>query len=270
MFAMAQARREMPKNIQPVQHAASAANSPLPIPSWHLSSAGIARRHMMTLKQDYFVHTRPEMLAFVPERRDRVLEIGCSSGLFSAGIPGTRETWGVEPSDAAATAATRLTRVLHGTYASVAHDIPDAYFDVIICNDVIEHMTDHASFLRTVSRHLAPGGRLVGSVPNVQFYNNTFRFLLEKDWMYEEDGILDRTHVAFFTRKSLVRTLNEAGWRVAVLRGINAGAMFDEKARTRMYRALGYLLGYASFGYWRDLRYLQFAFVAAPAGSDAA
>lgn len=205
------------------------------------------------------------MLQFIPPARTRVLEIGCSSGLFSASIPGTEETWGVEPSEAAAAAATRLTRVLRGTYATVAHEIPESYFDVIVCNDVIEHITDHASFLRAIGRHLVPGGHIVGSVPNVQFYNNTFRFLLEKDWMYEDDGILDRTHVAFFTRKSLLRTLAETGWRVTAIMGINAGIAFDDKARTRLYRALAYLMGYASFGYWKDLRYLQFAFVATPA-----
>ena len=66
----------------------------------------------------------------------------------------------------------------------------------------------------------------------------------------------------FFTRKSLLRTFRAAGWNLTVLRGINAGLLFDHKLRTRAYRLLGYLLGWISFGYWKDLRYLQFAFVA--------
>lgn len=216
------------------------------------------------MTQDYFVHVRSEMLEFVPAQRDRTLEIGCSSGLFSAGIPGTKETWGIEPSDAATAAEGRLTRVLRGTFAAVADQVPTGYFDVIICNDVIEHMVDHAAFLRTVGRHLAPGGRMIGSVPNVLFYNNTFRFLLEQDWMYEDNGILDRTHVAFFTRKSLLRAFRETGWDVSSLTGINEGVLVDDKPRTRKYRTLCYALGALSLGYWKDLRYLQFAFVAAP------
>lgn len=216
------------------------------------------------MKEDYYVHERPEMLQFVPAARKRVLEVGCSSGFFSVGIPGTEETWGIEPSDAAALAANRLTKVFQGLYEAVADRIPDEYFDVIICNDVVEHMVDHRTFLRSVQRHLRPGGVLIGSVPNVLFYNNAFRFLLEKDWMYEDDGILDRTHLSFFTRKSLQRTLRECGWTVLRMEGINAGALPDVKRRTRTYRMISYVLSAISLGYWKDLRYLQFAFVVSP------
>lgn len=204
------------------------------------------------------------MLPFVPDRRARVLEVGCSEGRFSGLLPGTQEVWGVEPSPAADIARARLTRVFRGTFEQAQAELPSGYFDIVICNDVIEHMPDHARFLRNIQRHIAPGGMLVGSIPNVRYYGNMFQFLLEKDWHYRDSGILDRTHVSFFTEKSLRKTLERAGFRITLLRGINRGLHGGTSLRDRLYLYAAHALSLLTLGYFSDILYLQFAFQAVP------
>lgn len=213
---------------------------------------------------DYFKHDRQEMLPFVPERRRRTLEIGCGEGRFSGGLPDVEERWGVEPSAAADLAKTRLTRVFHSTFEEAAADLPIGYFDVVICNDVIEHMPDHARFFVEIQKHIAPGGMLIGSIPNVRYFQNMFQYLAEKDWHYTDFGILDRTHMAFFTEKSLRKTLERASYDVIRMKGINAPTHFFGSGRDKIYLAAAYGLTALTLGYFRDILPLQFAFQAVP------
>ena len=170
---------------------------------------------------DYYSLTRPEVFRLVGDfKPKRVLEIGSAAGGFRTHF-GDVEYWGVEPvRDVAEASRGRLTHVLVGTYAEVADRIPDDYFDLVVCNDVIEHMPDPAAFLVSVSSKVARGGRLVGSVPNVRYLPVMFGYLFLKDWKYNPaGGVLDDTHLRFFTRKSLVRTLRETGsWQVERVR----------------------------------------------------
>jgi Methyltransferase domain len=81
-------------------------------------------------------------------------------------------------------------------------------FDTILCLDVLEHMVDPWQVVhRLVTQHLAPGGTLVVTVPNIQHHTVVLPLLLKGRWQYEEAGILDRTHLRFFSRHSAVSLL---------------------------------------------------------------
>lgn len=211
----------------------------------------------------YYSQGREEMAAFVPARRHRVLEIGCGEGVFLSRLPGVDESWGIEPSTAAAMARGRLHRVLQATFDAAEPKLPVGYFDVIICNDVIEHMPDHDSFFARIGHYLAPGGVIVGSIPNVRFYQNMFEMLFEKDWHYRSAGILDRTHLRFFTEKSLKKCLQDHGLTVNTFCGLVTNIP-PPAGRSRTYYWMSRLLIGATFGYFSDIRYLQFAFQASP------
>jgi 2-polyprenyl-3-methyl-5-hydroxy-6-metoxy-1,4-benzoquinol methylase len=207
-----------------------------------------------TLPSTYYVGIRKEMLPFLPDTRKRVLEIGCGYGTFSEGVEGYLEYWGVEPDpDAAKIAEQRLKNVFMGTYNDVAAQLPDNYFDLIICNDVIEHMPDHEEFLVEIQRKMVSGGSLVASIPNVRYYYNLLELLIGKDWFYRDAGILDRTHLRFFTRKSLLVCLDKAGFEVEKFEGING-----LKTRILPFKRLWRQLMFCFLG--NDVRYLQFAF----------
>jgi len=212
---------------------------------------------------------RAEMLALLPERYGRVLEIGCDEGDFAARLQG--EVWGVEPdAAAAAVAAGRLHRVLVGTFEATRAALPLGYFDVVVCNDVIEHMPDHDHFLREIRAHIAPGGVLIGSVPNMRHYRALFELLVLRDWDYRDTGVLDRTHLRFFTARSLRRSLERAGFAIERFQGINGGIRFAPSggfalSRQHLPHALfGWALIVLTLGRWRDIRFMQFAFRARP------
>ncbi len=203
---------------------------------------------------DYFSHARPEMLAFVPRHARRVLEMGCACGGFGALLKQRQpaEIWGLElDPEAAAYAAERLDRVLPGTLERNLDKLPDAHFDCIVCNDVLEHLSDPEAALRALPRIMAPGSLLVGSIPNVRYFPVLLDLLWNADWNYSDHGVLDRTHQRFFTRKSLERTLVACGFQPQQIVGVNPTPSI--RARLASILTLGKL---------NDSRYLQFAFVA--------
>jgi 2-polyprenyl-3-methyl-5-hydroxy-6-metoxy-1,4-benzoquinol methylase len=89
-------------------------------------------------------------------------------------------------------------------------------FDIIVLADVLEHLSDPVSLLRECSRYLKPGGCVIVSVPNVA--NLWIRLnLLVGRFQYTERGILDRTHLRFFTLRSARALARDAGYRVRTL-----------------------------------------------------
>lgn len=209
------------------------------------------------------------MLRFIPKCKDaRTLEIGCGTGAFSRLLVGCSEKWGIEPSEAGDIAVNHLTTVLKGTFDEVKSKLPKSYFDIVICNDVIEHMPDHQQFFGEISQFMRPDGVIVGSIPNVRFYDNMFKMLFEKDWLYKEDGILDKTHLAFFTERSLRRTIERSGFELLDLRGLNLDVQIDYSRKSRLYFFLARVLSRATMGYFYDIRYLQFGFQARPKGKS--
>ena len=177
----------------------------------------------MNESQDYYQHTRPEVAAFLPETLGKALEIGCGEGTFSVHLKEAEEYWGVEPVAVVAERAKEKvkTRVLTGIYDEVNDDLPDEYFDVVICNDVIEHMTSHDDFFEKIKTKLRPGGYLVGSIPNIRYIPVLFGLLVKRDWQYEDSGVMDRTHFRYFTAKSLRKSFEDHGFEVEQFEGIN-------------------------------------------------
>src|SRR5258708_18553107 len=99
---------------------------------------GGARLSGFEMDRIYFQQPRTEMLPLIPQRRRKVLDIGCAEGTFIKSIEGVEEIWGIEPDpQAAKIASQRLYKVLSGTFDSVKQNLPPKYFDVVICNDVI-------------------------------------------------------------------------------------------------------------------------------------
>lgn len=210
----------------------------------------------MSSEKSYFVHARREMLPFVPKASRKVLELGCAEGLFGAMLRTERgaEVWGIELNqEASAKASIRLDGVINGTVESSLASFQDKSFDCIICNDILEHLIDPFSVLKSFHRLLNADGVVVGSVPNIRYFPVLVDLLMHGDWRYTESGVLDQTHLRFFTRISLMRTLTECGYHIIGVEGINPTASLKVK-----------LANIVSLGRLRDTRYLQFAFVARP------
>jgi 2-polyprenyl-3-methyl-5-hydroxy-6-metoxy-1,4-benzoquinol methylase len=217
-----------------------------------------------TKQSKYYNGSRKNMTAFLPSQPHRVLEIGCGDGSFRENLPEEVEYWGVEPVGAAAElAAGNAYRVLTGLYDEVADVLPNQYFDLVVCNDVIEHMPDHDRFLRNIKQKMRPGACIVGSVPNVRHFRVLKALLFRRDWQYQDSGVLDRTHLRFFTQKSLKDCFKANGYQIECLEGINSTKprLFPPN---RLFRELVFLL------LGQDTRYRQFAFRIKPGGQGQA
>ncbi|WP_170131933.1 class I SAM-dependent methyltransferase [Arenicella xantha] len=162
------------------------------------------------------------MRQFLPTNYSKVLEIGCGEGNFRNNLEKQHEYWGVEQNqDAATKASVLLDKVSVGNYEDISNQLPKQYFDLIVCNDVLEHMENHIEFLLDLKSKLSPGGSLILSIPNVRYLSNINELLFSKDWRYRDAGVLDLTHLRFFTKKSLLRVMRQTGWKVDIIKGVN-------------------------------------------------
>lgn len=164
----------------------------------------------------YYDEPRPEVRALVPAQARFVIDVGCASGSLGRALRAARpelEVRGVEPVAAQAEIARGwLTDVHHGT----AEDPLPAHWpapDCVIFADVLEHLNDPWQVVRQYRRLLRPGGSIVASIPNVA-NRLVLRGLLRHRWDYAEFGILDRTHLRFFTRETAVEMFQNAGFSV--------------------------------------------------------
>lgn len=164
----------------------------------------------------YFHHGRPEIVARVEPAGKRILDVGCAAGAMGAAMlaAGATEVVGIEVhAPAAAIARGRLTSVFGYDVDRLPElPFPPGYFDVITLADVLEHLRDPAAVLRHLRHWLAGDGRIVCSLPNVRHESVLLPLLVHGQWDYVEAGILDRTHLRFFTLTSMLRMLREAGY----------------------------------------------------------
>jgi 2-polyprenyl-3-methyl-5-hydroxy-6-metoxy-1,4-benzoquinol methylase len=87
-------------------------------------------------------------------------------------------------------------------------------FDTILCLDILEHLAEPEALLDAVRGALRPGGHLVASIPNVRHCSVIMPLLLRGQWDYRESGVLDRTHLRFFTRSSIRALIEGAGFQI--------------------------------------------------------
>jgi 2-polyprenyl-3-methyl-5-hydroxy-6-metoxy-1,4-benzoquinol methylase len=209
---------------------------------------------MTTTPSYYYEHARPEMLEFIPPHSSTILEVGCGQGSFAKVIKNKMsvEYWGVELSDVAAQEAEKsLDKVLIGDITEQYDKLPDSFFDCIIFNDVLEHMLEPFVALDNLKNKLTPQGRLVISIPNVRYIKNLYHVLVQKDWHYQNEGILDQTHLRFFTKRSMHRSLDENNWRVQSCKGI----------MPTKFKLLVDVLNFCCLGMIEDTKYMNYAFI---------
>ena len=176
--------------------------------------------------KEYFFFERAEMLQFLPKEADRILDVGCGAGSFGLLIKKSfpkKEVWGIEPDLASfQIASTRLDNTINSLFNNeVLEKIGKQKFDLIFFNDVLEHMLDPQDALLLCKKILNQGGFIVASIPNFLFIENLHELIVKKDWEYKDAGILDKTHLRFFTRKSMIRLFSENGYEVLQVEGIN-------------------------------------------------
>ncbi len=145
-----------------------------------------------------------------------ILDIGCAVGELGRYLTEQKHCVvdGIEANpDAAAIARSSYRRVWEADLetASMEELLGESRYQYIVCADVLEHLRDPGQLLRQIANFLAPSGKLLVSIPNIA-HVGVFLELFSGDFRYREEGLLDRTHLRFFTRRSFLHFLADNGF----------------------------------------------------------
>jgi 2-polyprenyl-3-methyl-5-hydroxy-6-metoxy-1,4-benzoquinol methylase len=89
--------------------------------------------------------------------------------------------------------------------------LPDGYFDLVIANDVIEHIADTEAFLAILTKKLAPDGLIALSVPNARQIRLTYHVLIRGTFPRTDAGLFDRTHLRWFCKRDVIALCSACG-----------------------------------------------------------
>jgi O-antigen biosynthesis protein len=169
----------------------------------------------------YVDYPRQEVLGMLEQPASFILEIGCSTG--ATGREAKRlnpqcKFWGIEPRrKAAELARQRLDKVMVGMFEDFdlsAEGISLHSLDAVIFADVLEHMYNPWRVLTDINRYMRPGAQLITSIPNLGNIAN-INDLAEGRFAYASEGVLDITHIRFFTVEEMQVMLQQTGYRPA-------------------------------------------------------
>ena len=176
---------------------------------------------------DYYGNLNVPLLDSIPASAKLVLEIGCGDGRLGAAHkarhPQCRVIGAELHPPSASVAAGRLDLVLCGAAETLDFDFLRGQVDCLVYGDVLEHLVDPWTLLARQAGLLSPVGKVVASIPNVQHWS-LLQHLLGGGWTYSEHGILDDTHLRFFTHDSIGRLFGGAGLSIERTVGLLASA----------------------------------------------
>lgn len=161
---------------------------------------------------------RQPLIEMVNRSGLKVLDVGCNNGqtgrrLLELGK--ARWVTGIEfVSERGEAARAHLNEVYIGDVESMSFDWEAGSFDCFIFGDVLEHLSNPWHLLRRLKPFLATDGLVIASIPNVKHLPVLIDLLLRDEWLYVEAGVLDITHLRFFTRKTAIRLFEQAGYVV--------------------------------------------------------
>ncbi len=176
----------------------------------------------------YYDSYNPDLLKLIPPDAKTVLEIGCGEGKLCEAyrrVNPSVEWRAVELNqDAAKIAKSKGIVVVEDDvecfdyldnawhYVSNPGD-EDAGIDCLVFGDVLEHLREPWKILKELAEIVHPSGQVLACIPNVQHWT-VIRDLLDGKWDYADSGLLDRTHLRFFTLKSIREMFEQAGLQV--------------------------------------------------------
>jgi len=185
----------------------------------------------------------------MPKGAKKVLEIGCGTGatlgyLKELGL--AQEVHGLEwvQSDEA---DTRVDQWYRGDALTVVQKLEDGAYDVILCLDFLEHLGDPWIFLKSARRKLSSSGCLIASIPNFRRVKVLWNLAVRGRFDYTEEGIMDRTHLRFFTKKSALELMNSGGFEVDMWKH----SPFDSWSKGQIFNML-------TLGVFRDFFTIQY------------
>jgi len=158
---------------------------------------------------------REDLIALLPQGTRKVLDVGCGLGMMGVELKKQGiEIVGIEKNiDAAKEAEKNLSKIIIGDIENIILPFEKGYFDCLIFGDILEHTIDPWKVLKKCKEYLKKGGYCIASIPNVSHYS-IIQNLLKNKWEYEDSGLMDRSHLRYFTLTSIRRLFYELGFTI--------------------------------------------------------
>lgn len=174
-------------------------------------------------ENSYYRYKRFDILSLIPKYQsiERVLDVGCGSGNTGKFLKETfnvKEVVGIELNESLSQESkNNLDKLIVGDVQTIHLPFEVEYFDCIILADVLEHLYNPWDVMERLISFLKYDGIILASLPNVQHWTILLE-LLRGEWDYKKTGILDNTHIRFFTRKSIEKMFLSCGYDLLEIR----------------------------------------------------
>ena len=193
----------------------------------------------------------------------RVLDVGCGSGNLGAVLQRQgNECYGVTLSQSeAALAKDKLTQIIVGDVETLqALPFPERFFDVVIFADILEHLKNPIHVLKLVKHYLKPQGLVIASIPNVAHVSIRFN-LFRGRFDYTSTGILDNTHLRFYTQETAKTLLASSGY---LIREMKVAHSWRFPGLLRLFSFCEWEIQERLARFWPGLFAMKFVFYATP------
>ena len=175
-------------------------------------------------EEHYLEHLNENLLRLLEDAPQRVLDLGCATGVLGAAIKRRHPqsfVAGVDANPAAcARAATRLDEVVCARLEALDYSAGSPAgggFSHLVVADILEHLVDPWRFLLRIKPCLAAGGALLASIPNVRNLGLVSDLVQQGRWEYRERGLLDVTHLRFFAYDDMREMFRETGYAIEAM-----------------------------------------------------
>ena len=162
-------------------------------------------------EETYFNNARLDILPLLPEYSESVLEIGCGNGATLKYLKDRgkcKVTTGIELTEPAASEAEQhIDITLIGDAEKIINTLDSDSYDTVLCLDILEHLVEPWLMVEQISRVLKKDGLAIASIPNLRTFRVISNLAISGKFDYADTGIMDKTHLRFFTRTSALELL---------------------------------------------------------------
>ncbi len=166
----------------------------------------------------YFSVIRHEILEIIPQGDHRILDIGCGTGATLKRLKDcgkAMETCGIEMNrDASIIAKQQADMILTGDAGTIDIPFEKNYFDYILFCDILEHCYNPDQILEKYASYLKDEGLVIASIPNIKYYKILCKLIFLDRFEYQNEGILDKSHIRFFTKREIVNLFSRSGYEI--------------------------------------------------------
>jgi 2-polyprenyl-3-methyl-5-hydroxy-6-metoxy-1,4-benzoquinol methylase len=168
---------------------------------------------------EYFTNVRYEIIDLIPDGENNILDVGCGKGTTLCTLKKlckAKKTVGIELNDFSIESDIKnsIDEIICGDIETFTPNLEKKNFDFIIFADILEHLINPHDVLNKYTDYLKDDGFIIASTPNIKFYRILFNLVFLDKFEYSDSGILDETHLRFFTRHEIKKMFEKSNLEI--------------------------------------------------------